>query len=136
MLRGTGKSYRQSKQLRRTLSLPEVLLWQQLRKVRCGLHWRKQHPAGPFSLDFYCDAAKLCIEVDGEAHDRADRPGRDARRDEWLAENGILTLRVPAADVLGNLQGVLLAIGEHARKRAPLHRPSGGPPLRAELGEE
>jgi very-short-patch-repair endonuclease len=115
MLKGTGKSDRRARELRRTMSLPEVLLWQQLRKRQIGLHWRKQHPTGPYDLDFYCDAAKLCVEVDGEAHDRGDRPGRDLKRDAWLADQGITTLRIPAAEILGNLEGVLLHIVETAR---------------------
>jgi very-short-patch-repair endonuclease len=136
MLKGTGKAYRRSKELRGEMSLPEVLLWQQLRRGGTGHHWRNQHPAGPYSLDFCCDAAKLCVEVDGEAHERGDRPERDARRDAWLAANGITTLRIPAAEVLGNLEGVVQLVTEHARKRAPLHRPSDGPPPPAELGED
>ncbi|WP_349290416.1 endonuclease domain-containing protein [Sphingomonas sp. 3F27E9-B] len=112
------------------------MLWQQLRRNGTGHRWRRQHPAGVYSLDFYCDAAKLCVEVDGEAHERGSRPARDARRDARLAANGILTLRIPAAEVLGNIEGVVRAVSEHARKRVPLHRPSDGPPPRDELGEE
>jgi very-short-patch-repair endonuclease len=136
MLKGTGRAYRRSKQLRRELTLPEILLWQHLRRNGTSHHWRKQHPAGPYSLDFYCDAAKLCVEVDSEAHERGDRPERDAHRDAWLATNGIETLRIRAVDVIKNLEGVLAHITVHARKRAPLHRPSDGPPPPAELGEE
>jgi very-short-patch-repair endonuclease len=136
MLKGTGKAYRRSKVLRRELTLPEVLLWQALRRKGTGHHWRKQHPAGPYTLDFYCDAAKLCVEVDGEAHGRGDRPGRDLRRDAWLAAEGVATLRIPAAEVLGNLDGVLRWVAEHARERAPLHHASHGPPPPAELGED
>lgn len=136
MLKGTGKAYRQSKKLRREMTLPEVLLWQQLRRNTSDQHWRHQHPAGAYSLDFYCDAAKLCVEVDGEAHGRGDRPEQDARRDAWLAAKGVATLRVPAAEVLRNLEGVVRLVIEHARERAPLHRPSDGPPPPAELGED
>jgi len=128
MLKGNGKAYRTSRALRRNMSLPEILLWEQLRRKTTGRKWRKQHPAGPYSLDFYCDAVKLCVEVDGEAHDRGSEPARDARRDAWLAAGGIETLRIPAAEVLANLNGVLDWIEEHARKRAPLHRPADGPP--------
>jgi very-short-patch-repair endonuclease len=118
------------------MSLPEVLLWQQLRRRKTSLRWRKQHPAGPYDLDFYCDAAKLCVEVDGQAHDRGSRPARDAHRDAWLAEHGIATLRIRATDVLRNMEGVLEWIAIHARERAPLHRPSDGPPPPAAPGEE
>ena len=118
------------------MTLPEVLLLQQLRRKGTGHHWRHENPAGPYSLDFYCDAAKLCVEVDGEAHERGERPTRDARRDAWLTANGVTTLRIPAVDVLRNLDGVVRLVSETARERAPLHRPSDGPPPPAEQGEE
>jgi very-short-patch-repair endonuclease len=53
--------------LRRALTLPEVLLWQVLRSRPGGYRFRRQHPAGPYVLDFFCAAAGLCIEVDGKA---------------------------------------------------------------------
>ncbi|WP_240606559.1 DUF559 domain-containing protein [Phenylobacterium kunshanense] len=83
------------------MSLPEVLLWRVLkgRKME-GLHFRKQHPVGPYVLDFYCDARKLAVEVDGGSHGFGDRPDRDDRRDAWLAERGIRTWRLPASLVL------------------------------------
>lgn len=77
-----------AKRLRRTMSLPEVLLWQQLRRRPGELRFRRQHPAGPYVLDFYCDAQKLAIEVDGEAHSRGNRPERDSARDGWLDAGG------------------------------------------------
>jgi very-short-patch-repair endonuclease len=136
MLKGTGKAYRRAKELRREMSLPEILLWRQLRNKQTGFHWRKQHPPGPYDLDFYCDDAKLCVEVDGEAHDRGEQPRRDARRDAFLGKHNILTLRVPATEVLRNLDGVLIFINATARKRAPLHQPSAGPPPPDKLGED
>jgi very-short-patch-repair endonuclease len=121
MIKGTGKAYRRAKELRREMTLPEVLLWQALRKIQTGYKWRKQHPAGPYSLDFYCDKAKLCVEVDGQVHERADQPRKDAVRDAFLAKHGVLTLRISAVDVLKNLDGVVAHVTEHARSRAPLH---------------
>ena len=119
MLKGTGLAYRRAKRLRREMSLPEILLWQQLRANQTGLHWRKQHPAGPYDLDFYCEKATLCVEVDSEAHERGDRPQRDAARDAFLARHRIFTLRVRAVDVLQNLEGVMTHIVEAARTRTP-----------------
>jgi very-short-patch-repair endonuclease len=124
MLKGNGKAYRRAKKLRREMTLPEILLWRELRG-RDGDKWRKQHPAGPYTLDFYCDRAKLCVEVDGEAHERGNNPERDARRDAWLAANGIATLRIPAAEVLGNLDGVLTHIERATRDRCS-SSPTGG----------
>jgi very-short-patch-repair endonuclease len=51
------------------MTLPEVLLWNGLRGGRLeGLRFRRQHPFGPYILDFYCEQAKLAVEVDGMAH--------------------------------------------------------------------
>ena len=111
--------------LRRVMTLPEVLLWQQLRKRPGGFKFRRQHPAGPYILDFYCEAARLAIEVDGEAHNRGDRPARDLARDEWLRTKGVETLRLAAGDVLQNMEGVLQSILDRAD---PLHPPAAGPP--------
>ena len=90
-----------AKALRRRMSLPEVLLWKELkgRKLE-GFHFRKQHPLGSYVLDFYCDEAKLAVEVDGGSHSFGDRPERDQRRDAWLAAKGVQTIRISAAFVL------------------------------------
>ena len=92
------------------MTFPEVLLWQALRGGQVGgLRFRRQHPIGPYVLDFYCPALRLAVEIDGAAHDNPDRAGRDLRRDAWLAGQGIRVLRVPAADILSEekREGVL-----------------------------
>ena len=93
---------KRAKALRRTLTKPEAMLWRYLRASPHGLRFRKQHPAGPFILDFFCARANLAIEIDGIAHDMGDRPARDAHRDQWLAFQRIDTLRIAAIDVLRN----------------------------------
>jgi very-short-patch-repair endonuclease len=136
--RGNARSVRRARRLRREMSLPEVLLWQVLRERPAGLKFRRQHPSGPYDLDFFCSDARLAIEVDGEAHDRAGRPARDAARDAWLIERGVETMRIPAVDVLKDLDAVVRAIIAEATPRLPLHHPAtpGGPPPRDELGED
>jgi very-short-patch-repair endonuclease len=96
-----------ARKLRRSMSLPEALLWRELRKKPNGVQYRRQHPAGPYVLDFFCAKANLAIEVDGEAHSRGDRPQRDDARDQWLRSQGIRVMRISAMDVLKNLDGVL-----------------------------
>ncbi|WP_244624451.1 endonuclease domain-containing protein [Sphingomonas sp. So64.6b] len=106
-----------------------------LRKQPDGAKFRRQHPAGPYSLDFYCDAAKLAIEVDGETHNRGDRPERDEVRDAWLTMRGVRTLRINAVDILRDLDAVVRYIIATVNARGgPLHHPSDGPPPPA--GEE
>lgn len=93
---------------------------------------RRQHPIGPYVLDFYCAAARLAIEVDGAAHDMGDRPQRDEVRCQWLASEGIGVLRIPAKEVLADADSVADALLRLCgSKVGPLHHsaaPSGPPP--------
>jgi very-short-patch-repair endonuclease len=116
------------------MSPPERLLWWALKQRPGGYKFRKQCPQGSFALDFACLEARLAIEVDGEAHDRGDRPERDMRRDLVLKQLGFATMRIPAEEVFGNLEGVVLGIVGECQRRGPLHRASHGPPPRS--GEE
>jgi very-short-patch-repair endonuclease len=74
-------SVTRARQLRRQLSLPEGLLWRELRARPGGFKFRRQHPIGPYTLDFFCHRSALAVEVDGIAHEMGDNPQRDARRD-------------------------------------------------------
>ena len=118
-----------ARKLRKDMSLPEVMLWQQLRGTKTGLKFRRQHPIGPYVVDFYTRDAMLVVEIDGEAHDRADRPARDVVREAFLTENGYRMVRIPAADVLRDAVGVATSIVAFAGR--PLHHPADGPPPRA-----
>ena len=76
-------------------------MWQALRRGQLdGLLFRRQHPVGPYVLDFYCPVARLAVEVDGSAHDGAVQAAHDTRRDLWLADHGIRVMRIPAREVL------------------------------------
>jgi BirA family biotin operon repressor/biotin-[acetyl-CoA-carboxylase] ligase len=80
------------------------------------LKFRRQVPPGPYIADFYCASAKLVIEVDGISHIDS---RSDTMRDAWMARHGIRVVRVANRDVLANLEGTLLAIGEIALKPPP-----------------
>jgi len=114
------------------MTLPEVLLWQQLRGSQLGVRFRRQHPLGPYIVDFFCSAASLAVEVDGTAHGYGDRPARDSERDRFFSDNGVDVLRLCASAVLRDVGSAVVAIA--ARVARPLHQPSAGPPPRA--GEE
>ena len=120
------------------MTLPEVILWHWLRQRPDGLKFRRQHPTGPFVLDFFCSDARLAIEVDGESHSRGDRPQHDQARDQWLQTAGIKTLRIPAAELLRDADAVIRHILSEAKARLPLHHPAApdGPPPRGKLGED
>jgi very-short-patch-repair endonuclease len=129
---------RNARKLRRKMTLPEVILWHWLRQRPSGLKFRRQHPTGPYVLDFFCSDARLAIEVDGEAHSRGDQPQRDAARDKWLRAAGIETLRIPAVELLDDADAVLRFILSETTARLPPHHPAApaGPPPRGKLGED
>jgi very-short-patch-repair endonuclease len=101
-MRKSSHNYPLARAQRRNPSLPEGLLWRELRGKAGGLKFRRQHPVGRYVLDFYCASAKCGFEIDGIAHDMGDRPGRDHARDAWLAEQGIRVVRIAAREVLNN----------------------------------
>jgi very-short-patch-repair endonuclease len=118
---------KRARALRKAMTLPEVVLWQALRGGgRNGCRFRRQHPVGPYILDFYCASARLAIEIDGAAHESAVQARHDACRDRWLRDRGVAVLRISASDVLHDekLEALL-------RRIAQLAAPStacGGPP--------
>lgn len=102
----TRKTVATAKNLRGSMSPPEVILWQYLRGSPGGIKFRRQHPIGRYVIDFYCSTAKLAIEVDGIVHDMANQPERDIQRDSWLAEQRLQIVRVRAADLLASPQQI------------------------------
>ncbi len=126
-MRAPMTTLKYARALRREMTLPEVILWQALRRRFVNrLRFRRQHPVGTYVLDFYCPSARLAVEVDGLAHDNAARRQRDERRDEWLNARGIKVLRFMASDVLNTerREAVLLAIADAAAPSTAF----GGPP--------
>jgi very-short-patch-repair endonuclease len=86
---------------------PEAMLWSRLRGRAAGAPiFRRQHPLGPYILDFYCPAAKLAVEIDGFVHATAGQPEHDARRDAWLRAEGLTVHRIDAAEVFADLTAV------------------------------
>jgi very-short-patch-repair endonuclease len=104
-----SKTVRMAKRLRRQMSPAEVFLWQHLRGQDI-VKIRRDHPFGPYALDFFCPKAKLAIEVDGIGHDMGDHPELDSARDAYVLANGVETIRIPAAEVLHHSHSVADAV--------------------------
>jgi len=101
---------KRARSLRRRMTPPEVRLWVQLRRRTQGLRFRRQHPVGPFVLDFYCDAAGLAVEVDGQQHAMGAAPLHDIERDAWLGLRRIRVLRLPAHLILEDMDTAIRMI--------------------------
>ena len=108
-----------ARELRKQMTPPERRLWNVLKTRPGGFKFRRQHNLNPYVLDFFCHTAALAVEVDGLAHELGSNPARDLRRDQWVSNKGIKTLRFRALDVRDNLEGVLAMIVEECRSRAP-----------------
>lgn len=100
------------------MSLPEVLLWKELRGRDHPPAFCRQHPVPPYVLDFFCPAAALCVEVDGRGHDHPEQIDYDLRRTERLKSAGIEVLRVTAAAVLNDPWRTAEWVREVATQRA------------------
>jgi very-short-patch-repair endonuclease len=136
----TGAQLARAKQLRRTMTRAETLLWRHLKAHRlAGLGFRRQSPIGDYIADFVAHSCKLVVEVDGESHDFEERMRHDARRDQWFASRGYRVLRFTNDDVMRNLEGVALSILQAAEQAAPLSltlpRKGGGNTASGVLGQ-
>ena len=134
MISGPRDTVKRARKLRSEMSLPETILWRELRKRPGGHKFRRQHPAGIYVLDFFCTKIRLAIEVDGIAHNNPAVIAKDAARARFLRENAIATTRIPAKLVLEDIEAVITRLVEicderlKTMDRSPLHHALHGPP--------
>ena len=111
-----------AKRLRRDQTDAERVLWFRLRDRRLnGLKFRRQMPIKTYVVDFYCESARLIVELDGGHH--AERGGQDAKRTADLEAYGYLVLRFWNNDVLSNIDGVVETIAATASQEPPHPNP-------------
>jgi methionyl-tRNA synthetase len=108
----------------------EKLIWLLLRDRRVhDAKFRRQHPielqTKRFILDFYCEEAKLAVELDGGQH--VENAGKDTSRTVLLETHGIAVLRFWDNDVLKETQSVLEAIWNALEERLPMTQPPSPP---------
>lgn len=121
--RGIGdNALRHAREMRKHMTPSEQRLWAALRgRALAGWCFRRQHPVGPYILDFFCPAAKVVVEVDGSAH--AGREAFDDARTDHLGSYGYTVLRFSNGEVDTCLDWVLERILEELERR----RPGGAP---------
>ena len=107
------KSIRIARQLRVNQTDAEKVLWNRIRNRQIDGHkFVRQQPISGYICDFVCREKQLVIEVDGGQHNESTA---DVIRDRHLMEEGYKVIRFWNNDVLGNLEGVLLAIQSELR---------------------
>jgi very-short-patch-repair endonuclease len=111
----------QARSLRQNATDVENELWYHLRARRMqGVKFRRQHPIPPYTVDFYCDAAKLVVELDGAQHSAE----RDRSRTDYLERLGLRVMRFDNLDVIRHRDAVLDAIWKAVAPFAPHPNPS------------
>lgn len=116
----TSTTYQRAKELRRNMTEAEKKLWQALRANRLnGWHFRRQQIIRGFVADFYCHAAALVVELDGEVHET--RREQDNERSELIRDFGIEVLRFENEEVLNQLPKVLQKINQVCQERSSPH---------------
>jgi very-short-patch-repair endonuclease len=106
-----------ARRLRREMTDAEKKLWWRLRNDQLGVSFRRQHPVGPFVVDFIAPAHGLVIELDGGQHGTDAGLVSDARRTAFLAGRGLRVMRFWNSEINSNLEGVLETIWNALQSR-------------------
>ena len=114
--------------LRRNQSDAERKLWRCLRSRRFReARFRRQHPIGPYIVDFYCADFGLVVELDGGQH--VQQLEADKTRTAFLEQRGYQVLRFWNTDALKHTDAVLERIAQAMEgSGTPPH--SASPPKR------
>jgi len=112
-----------AKELRRNMTLSEVLLWNELKqKQMMGFDFDRQRPIGNYIVDFYCKELSLAIEIDGDTH--IYKYDYDDQRQKELEILGVFFLRFEDIEVKRNILNVLRVIEDWIDKNKPTPGPS------------
>jgi very-short-patch-repair endonuclease len=110
--------------LRRQSTEAERVLWRLLRMRQFRrLKFRRQHPLGPYIVDFYCASRRLAVELDGGQHFTAEGKAYDQWRTDYLASRGVQVLRFTNLDLLTNTEAVLEELWRRVGGRASAPTP-------------
>ncbi|MBQ9459175.1 MAG: endonuclease domain-containing protein [Oscillospiraceae bacterium] len=94
-----------AKELRKNMTREERHLWYDYLR-NYPMRFRRQEVIGRFIVDFYCDTAKLAIELDGSQHYEKNAALYDAERSEYLNSLGIQVLRFSNLEIQRSFSAV------------------------------
>lgn len=99
-----------ARELRKNMTLGEVLLWQEIRNRKLGYQFHRQVPIKEYIVDFYCHELLLVIEIDGSSHDHPEVAVNDLDRQNDIEKIRIQFLRFEEKELRKNLDGVVEVI--------------------------
>ena len=101
-----------AKENRTKMTESESVLWEALRRLHCGYHFRRQHPIGDYIADFICLKKKLVVEVDGGYHNNQMQQQNDQMHTDYLERKGYTVIRFKNEEISDDLHEVIMRIKE------------------------
>lgn len=98
------------------MTFEEKTLWYKFLSLY-PVRFRRQKIIGDYIVDFYCDAAKLIIEIDGSQHYEQDAINYDKKRTEYMESLGLFVTRFLNRDINDNFENVCLYIDKIVKQR-------------------
>jgi len=79
--------------------------------------FQRQRVIGNYIVDFYCEKAKLVIELDGGGHYSPEQIEYDKERTSTFESMGMKVIRFVNTDISDNFYGVCTVIDSEVKKR-------------------
>ena len=98
MIKYNGNLISRAKELRKNSTPQENHLWYDFLRSY-PLKFQRQKVIGNYIVDFYCDKAKIVIEIDGSQHYEDLNKEYDAERTRALEQFGLKVLRFSNYDI-------------------------------------
>lgn len=112
------RKLQQARILRKNMTIAEKKLWARLRRKQVlGIKFRRQQIIEGFIVDFFCNAAKLVIEIDGGIHETDEQQLKDEHRRNVFKLRGLKEIRFNNDEVLNSLNNVVCAIRDCVKIR-------------------
>jgi len=102
-----------ARELRKNQTVAEEILWEKVRrKAIAGCKFRRQQVIAGFIVDFYCNKARLVVEVDGGIHKNPEKKETDELRKKAFAERGLHEIRFSNEQVMWQTAEVVRILNE------------------------
>ena len=105
-----------AKELRKNMTFEEKTLWYKFLSSY-PIRFYRQKIIGNYIADFYCDKAKLVIEIDGAQHYTPEGRAYDEARTEFLEQYGLSVVRFSNSDIDDKFEGVCYIIEKTIKER-------------------
>ncbi len=105
-----------SRALRKNATEQENKLWYQFLRTY-PVRFNRQRIIDNYIVDFYCDKAKLVVELDGSQHFEETGKAKDTERDAYLESLSLKVLRFSNSDINENFYEVCTVIDNTVQER-------------------